>query len=63
MNEPTIRKPVGVLAILVWIAFWTALAVTLPRPVNQWLQILWFGGFGLMWIVPLKPILRWMENG
>ena len=63
MNEPSIRKPIGVLAILAWIALWAVLAVTLPHPANQWLQILWYGGLGVLWIAPLKPVLKWMENG
>ena len=62
MSDPSIRKPVGVFAIVVWIIFWAVLAVTLPRPENQWLQILWFAGFGIVWIAPLKPVLRWMER-
>lgn len=61
MNEPSLRKPLGVLAILAWIALWAVLAVTLPRPENDWLQILWFGALGVAWIAPLKPVLRWME--
>lgn len=62
MNEPSMRKPLGVLAILGWIALWAVLAVTLPRPDSQWLQILWFGALGVAWIAPLKPVLRWMEG-
>ncbi len=46
MNEPSIRKPLGVLAIVAWIALWAILAVTLPRPESDWLQILWFAGLG-----------------
>ena len=61
--EPSIRKPLGVLAILGWIALWAVLAVTLPHPASQWLQILWYGALGVAWIAPLKPVLRWMENG
>ena len=63
MLDPSIRKPFGVLAITVWIIVWAAIAATMPRPESDWLQILWFAVLGMIWIAPLKPVLRWMERG
>jgi hypothetical protein len=48
------------------IVVWAALAVTafgwiehLPWPVHA----LYFLAAGIVWILPLKPLLRWMETG
>lgn len=61
--EPTLRKPLGVLAILGWIALWLAIAASLPNPQHWLLQLLWYATLGLIWIAPMKPALRWMETG
>lgn len=64
--EPTWRQPAGIALILAWIAGWSVLVVTasaliaqLPAPVH----ILYYLVGGLVWILPLKPLLRWMETG
>jgi hypothetical protein len=65
MTEPSIRKPVGVLLILILIAVWALLVLavspyvlTTPWPV----QAIFFTAAGVTWIFPLKPLLRWMER-
>ncbi len=63
MNDPSWRKPAGVLLILAWIVLWAALVLRIPRPAAWPLQLAWFAGAGLIWIAPLKPLLRWMESG
>lgn len=66
MNDPSWRKPFGVLLLLALIACWTALVVhmapTIGRlPALGQAPIYLF--LGLIWIAPLKPLLRWMETG
>jgi hypothetical protein len=65
-QQPTLRKPLGVLAILGLIAFWAYLLGSLSSIVAQW-HILAQGIFyliaGIVWIAPLGPLLRWMETG
>jgi hypothetical protein len=63
---PKWRNGAGMAMILVLIAAWSVLAVTigdrlvgLPVP----LLILYYAVAGLAWILPLKPLLRWMETG
>jgi hypothetical protein len=63
---PTWRKPAGALLILAYIAIWSVLVVSqaerigwLPMP----LQAVVYCIAGIVWIVPLKPLLRWMEIG
>jgi predicted membrane channel-forming protein YqfA (hemolysin III family) len=64
--KPTWRKPAGIFLILLLIAGWAFVVVTvaellppLPRPVKA----LFFVAAGIAWILPLKPLLRWMELG
>jgi len=66
MSEPTWRKPAGMGLILLLILVWTVLVVSaadllagLPWPVHA----LYYLVAGIIWILPLKPLLRWMETG
>lgn len=65
-HEPSWRKPAGIFAILAIIAAWTAFVASLAAFVENWpvfLQSLFYLVAGLIWIMPLKPLLRWMETG
>lgn len=64
--SPSWRKPVGVLLILLLIAFWAGLVgsqTTRIATLPPLLQALVYGVAGIVWIAPLKPLLRWMEVG
>jgi hypothetical protein len=64
--QPSWRKPVGMMMILTLILFWAVLVVSLSPWVGTW-PVLVQGVFyliaGIVWIMPLKPLLRWMELG
>lgn len=64
--NPSWRKPFGMLAILALIAAWAAI-VLLASPLIERLpslaQALVYCIAGIVWILPLKPMLRWMETG
>ena len=63
---PTWRKPAGMLAILLLIAVWSVMVVSLSATVGGWHWTVQFGFYlvtGIIWIAPLKPLLRWMETG
>ena len=66
MTEPSLRKPLGVLLILAIIAV-VALGVVAATPwiatLPSLLQAVVYGVAGIVWIMPLGPILRWMETG
>jgi hypothetical protein len=65
-DRPSWRKPAGILLILLLIALWAALVVTLIEwlPRLPWpLQALFFVAAGIVWILPLRPLLIWMETG
>lgn len=63
---PTWRKPAGALAIVLLIVIWCVLVASLSATVSGWwwpLQLVFYVATGLIWIAPLKPLLRWMELG
>jgi carbon starvation protein CstA len=66
MSEPSWRKPAGMGLILLLILVWTVIVVSvadllagLPWPVHA----IYYTVAGIVWILPLKPLLRWMELG
>jgi hypothetical protein len=64
--QPSWRKPAGIFAILALIAVWAVLVASLSGAVGQWpvlVQAIFYLIAGLAWILPLKPLLRWMETG
>ena len=64
--EPSWRKPAGIFAILALIAIWGALIASLAGTVGRWpvlVQAIFYLIAGIAWILPLKPLLRWMETG
>lgn len=66
VHQPSWRKPVGIFAILAIIALWATLVASLAGLVEHWpalVQGLFYLVAGLVWIAPLKPLLRWMETG
>jgi len=63
---PSWRKPAGVLAILALIVVWCVLIASAAPVVGTWhwaLQLVFYVVTGIVWITPMKPLLRWMELG
>lgn len=66
MSQPSWRKPAGIFAILLLIAGWAVLIASLSASIARWpalVQAVFYLVAGLAWIVPLKPLLRWIETG
>ena len=64
--NPSWRKPAGVGLILLLILVWSVAVASLATPVGRlpWpVQALFYLVAGIVWILPLKPLLRWMETG
>lgn len=63
--KPSWRKPAGIGLILLLIAVWAVIVVSasdllvgLPWP----LHAIYYLIAGTVWVLPLKPLLRWMET-
>jgi predicted membrane channel-forming protein YqfA (hemolysin III family) len=66
MNRPSWRKPVGIFLVLGLIAVWSILIASLSGHVGGWpvlAQGLFYLVAGIAWILPLKPLLSWIETG
>lgn len=64
--EPSARKLAGTALILFVIAIWAAFVASLARIVGSWpvlVQAPYYLFMGLAWIIPLKPLVRWMQTG
>lgn len=66
MVEPSPRKLVGIALILLSIVVWAAFVASLAQVVGRWpilVQAPYYLIMGIVWIVPLKPLVRWIETG
>lgn len=64
--QPAGRKLVGIALILLLIVFWAAFVASLAHIVGQWpilVQAPFYLIMGIAWIIPLKPLVRWMQTG
>jgi hypothetical protein len=64
--EPSWRKPVGILGLLVYLAVYALIIASfadilsaLPMPVTFLAYLV----AGVAWILPLKPLFLWMNTG
>jgi hypothetical protein len=66
MVEPSPRKLVGIALILLLIGAWATFVASLARVVGGWpilVQAPFYLVMGIIWIVPLKPLVRWIQTG
>ncbi len=62
---PSWRKPAGAFAIIALIAAWTVAVVSLSGEINRLptlVQAIVYLLAGIVWILPLRPLLVWMEG-
>jgi hypothetical protein len=65
-SEPSSRKLAGIILILLLIVLWAAFVASLARIVGQWpilVQTPFYLITGIAWIIPLKPLVRWIQTG
>lgn len=63
---PSGRKLAGIALILLLIVFWAAFVASLAPWVGRWpilVQAAFYLIVGIAWIIPLKPLVRWMQAG
>lgn len=66
MAQPSYRKLVGIAVILLTIAALATFVAALALVVWQWpvlVQAVFYLVMGTVWILPLKPLVRWIETG
>jgi len=64
--EPRPRPTIAIFMILGVIAVWALLVASVSPLVSQWpgaIQLVFYVVAGFVWVLPLKPILRWSETG
>jgi drug/metabolite transporter (DMT)-like permease len=65
-DQPTLRIPLGVLALLVGLAVYAGVVVWASRWIGAmpvWAQTVVYLVLGIAWLLPLKRFLIWMETG
>lgn len=63
--KPSPRKPIGIFAILALITLWSVLVAGGAGQIARlhWLiQLILYALAGTIWVLPFKPLLRWMER-
>jgi len=64
--EPSYRKIVGAGLIVLMIVVWAGLVLAAVPWVGRWpilVQAIFYLFVGIIWIIPLKPLVRWSETG
>ena len=66
VNKPSWRKGAGIAIIVLLILLLAVFVASLSGVVGRWPvlgQALFYLVIGVIWIIPLKPLLYWMETG
>jgi hypothetical protein len=66
MPAPSARKLAGAAIIIALIALWATFVASLAQVVGGWpvlVQMPFYLIMGIGWIIPLKPLVRWIETG
>jgi Protein of unknown function (DUF2842) len=66
MDEPSFRKLAGIALILAIIVIWAAFVASTAPFVGKWpvlVQTPYYLFVGVVWAIPLKPLIRWMQTG
>ena len=64
--QPSMRPLVGILLILLLIGLWATFVASLAHVVGSWpilVQAAFYLVMGIAWIIPLKPLVRWIQTG
>ena len=59
------RKIVTGLVLLAFLALWIVIAATIGSKLTgapQWAQLVFYVVAGIAWVLPLRPLMRWMNS-
>lgn len=65
-TEPTLRIPLGILALLAGLAIYAGAVMWASQWIGQlpvWAQTIVYVVLGVAWLLPLRRFLIWMETG
>lgn len=65
-TQPSWRKLAGIALIMLLIVGWAAFVASLARVVGAWpilVQAAFYLVTGIAWVLPLKPLVRWIQTG
>ncbi len=65
-TEPTLRIPLGILALLAGLAIYAGVVAWASQWIGQlpvWAQTIVYLILGVAWLLPLRRFLIWMETG
>jgi len=64
--QPSSRTLIGIALILLLIGVWAAFVASMAQVVGGWpilIQAPFYLVMGIAWIIPLKPLVRWIQTG
>jgi len=64
--SPSTRKLAAIALILLLILLWAAFVASLAPFIGRWpvlVQAPFYLIMGIVWIIPLKPLVRWSQTG
>ncbi len=59
------RKFIGAVVLLAWLVIYIAVAAAIGDRVASdelWIKAIYFPVAGMAWVLPLRPLLRWMHS-
>jgi predicted membrane channel-forming protein YqfA (hemolysin III family) len=65
-HAPSWRTAAGILLIVAVILVWALLIASFSPVIGRWpilIQAAFYLIMGIVWIIPLKPLVRWMNPG
>jgi len=66
VEQPSWRRGAGIALIMLLILVWAVLVASAARLVGNWpglVQAAFYLIMGMVWIVPLRPLIRWSQTG
>ena len=62
-----IRKLIGTIVILLFVIVYALVVMALAQPIlkdaGAWTQLAFYVVAGMAWILPIMPLIVWMERG
>lgn len=61
------RKLIGTVAMIVFVMAYALVVMALAQPIlngaGPWTQLAFYAVGGLAWVLPIMPLIAWMERG